>query len=83
MIFRGIVGNGKVEFVMPTMLPEGTVVSITLVRRRLAPKRPKNYDPRKDPAFRIRELAVASGRIEGAIEHDHYIYGSPKRSSRK
>jgi hypothetical protein len=82
MTFRGTVRNGKVELEPGADLPEGAPVTVDL-RSRTARKAPKNYDPLSDPAFRIGELAVPFGRKDGSREHDHYAYGTPKRSTRK
>ena len=36
-------------------------------------------DGEEDPAYRISSLAVDTGIEDLAIEHDHYLYGIPKR----
>lgn len=36
-----------------------------------------NVDP--DPAYDISEMAVKTGISDLASEHDHYLYGTPKR----
>lgn len=36
-------------------------------------------EPDKDPAFEIASLAVDTHIPDLAAEHDHYLYGSPKR----
>jgi len=33
----------------------------------------------EDPAYRISSLAVDTGIEDLSIEHDHYLYGIPKR----
>ncbi len=40
---------------------------------------PSTEDPNKDPAFDIASLAVDTHIPDLAEEHDHYLYGSPKR----
>lgn len=36
-------------------------------------------DAERDPAFDISSLAVTTGITDLAKEHDHYLYGHPKR----
>jgi hypothetical protein len=36
-------------------------------------------DAEEDPAYGISSLAVDTGIEDLAIEHDHYLYGTPKR----
>ena len=38
-------------------------------------------DVEKDPAFDLSELAVRTSIPDLATEHDHYLYGTPKRQS--
>jgi len=35
-----------------------------------------------NPLLAIIENAISGGHLDGAAEHDHYIYGTPKRASR-
>jgi predicted DNA-binding antitoxin AbrB/MazE fold protein len=35
-----------------------------------------------DPAFDLSDLAVETGIPDLASEHDHYLYGTPKRGKR-
>ncbi len=81
MTFRGIVRNGKIELDVPSDLPEGASVDVNL--RSDSRPRPKKSRSGRDPVFHISDLAVPSGRTDGAAEHDHYIYGTPKKSSRR
>jgi len=41
---------------------------------------PEDPDAGKDPAFDIASLAVDTHIPDLAEEHDHYLYGSPKRA---
>ena len=41
---------------------------------------PEDPDADKDPAFEIASLAVDTHIPDLAEEHDHYLYGSPKRT---
>ncbi len=36
----------------------------------------------QDPAFALADLAVETGVHDLAREHDHYLYGTPKREKR-
>ena len=40
-----------------------------------------NDDIEKDPAFDLSSLAVKTNISDLATEHDHYLYGIPKRGS--
>jgi hypothetical protein len=41
-----------------------------------------NKDVESDPAFDLASLAVKTGITDLAAEHDHYLYGTPKRESK-
>ena len=56
----------------PVDLEAGKNYTITV---KLSPE-----DPDKDPAFDIASLAVDTHIPDLAEEHDHYLYGSPKRA---
>lgn len=36
----------------------------------------------QEPAFALAELAVETGITDLAREHDHYLYGTPRREKR-
>ena len=38
-------------------------------------------DVEKDPAFNLSSLAVKTNISDLSTEHDHYLYGMPKRGS--
>jgi len=40
-----------------------------------------NKKVESDPAFDLAALAVKTGLADLATEHDHYLYGTPKRES--
>ena len=42
---------------------------------------PEDPDVERDPAYDISSLAVATDIPDLATEHDHYLYGLPKRRS--
>ena len=78
MTFRGIVRNGKVELESGSELPDGVSVDVSVSVP--AAKRSRKRSGQYDAAFHLADLAVPSGRTDGSVEHDHYIYGTPKRS---
>ena len=84
MTLRGTIRNGHIELDRATDLPDGTRVTIAAsVAKdllRAAKRRPRPRPSKKDPAFRIAELAVPMGIRDLAEQHDHYLYGTPKRS---
>ena len=67
MTMMGTVRNGRVELEPGATLPEGARVRIE----------PVSQTP--DPLEGIAEDAVATGISDLATQHDHYIYGTPKR----
>jgi predicted DNA-binding antitoxin AbrB/MazE fold protein len=60
--------NGVLKPKEPLALAEGTEVELTVHSAEA------DYDP-FDPVIGIGD----SGRTDGADQHDHYIYGTPKR----
>ena len=79
MTYQGRVKNGVVILSRRVRLPEGTVVNVQPVPARL---------PRKRHARGQTTLAEALGRFTGcakdlpsdlARNHDHYLYGLPKK----
>jgi hypothetical protein len=71
MTYRGHVQNGVVVLDEPAKLPDGTSVDVQPV-------------PPPEPTLGEKLLKYA-GIVEGppdlAINHDHYLYGVPKRKS--
>ena len=60
--------NGVLKPKEPLVLAEGTEVQVTIV--------PTNGD--FDPLEGVIGIG-SSGRTDGAAQHDHYLYGTPKR----
>jgi predicted DNA-binding antitoxin AbrB/MazE fold protein len=60
--------NGQLEFKGPVQLADGTAVRVVITPV------DDDYDP-LDAVIGIGD----SGRTDGAEQHDHYIYGTPKR----
>lgn len=74
MVYFGRIQNGKVVLEEAVTLPEGTRVR---VEPELAPGE-------VDPVYRLGEFAVDDGGPPDlAAEHDHYLYGTPKRREGK
>jgi len=67
MIIDAIVQNGHLVPKMPLALPEGTQVTVHIEMEE------------EDPLLWLAAHAVETGLTDGAEQHDHYIYGSPKR----
>lgn len=77
MVYFGKVRHGKIETDPGIRLPEGEIVRIEPVNG--AAPAPDG----SDPLDRIAELVVHDDLpADMAREHDHYIYGMPKRGSR-
>jgi hypothetical protein len=71
MIFEGRVENGAIVLETPTPLPEGARVRIEVISR----TQPTLLD-------RIGHLAGKAKNLppDAAEQHDHYLYGTPKKS---
>ena len=81
MTYRGKVQGGVVVFEQSAAIPDGTEVSVEPVDQ------PKAVEP-KAPAEgtlgqRLMKFAgIMKGNdlpTDGALNHDHYIYGAPKK----
>jgi hypothetical protein len=70
MVFKGIVENGSVKLPPEAELPDGTEVRVE----------PADQRPLMDLVRRLESLEDDPDWPEdGAAEHDHYLYGTPKR----
>ena len=69
MVYFGKIKGGRIELDTPTELPEGARVRIEPVA--------------DDPIYHLGDDAVDDPSLptDLAAEHDHYIYGTPKRNS--
>jgi len=85
MTIRGKVKNGKVVLQRPHTIPDGTEVEVRPVKRRKPTG--KKAKPTK-PKARLRSLAERFANVVGkatglpadaSINHDHYLYGTPKK----
>jgi hypothetical protein len=85
--FRGVVRNGQVVLDNPLPYPDGTQIRIEVVPRELAkpPEPAEDFEPitaeeaASDPLLWLAYHAVDTGIPDLADQHDHYIYGTPKR----
>jgi hypothetical protein len=71
MTYRGHIKNGQILLNEPVALPEGAEVNVEVI---------ENGEPQSTIWDKLRALA---GTVEGpedwAENHDHYLYGTPKR----
>jgi len=74
MTYRGHVKSGQIVLDEPVALPEGAEVNVELVAK--GQSQTNIWD-------KLRELSgIVDGLPEDLAEnHDHYLYGTPKRSS--
>jgi len=72
MTFRGHIKNGQITLDEPASLPEGAEVRVQVLEK--SDSKPTVWD----------KLLKLAGTVEGlpsdaAQNHDHYLYGTPKR----
>ena len=77
MVYRGWVKNGKIELDGGAVLPDGTAVEVSV-------REGANGAEDKSIPTLYEQLAPVIGQAEGlppdlSINHDHYLYGTPKR----
>jgi len=70
MTVRAIVENGVIKLPADVKLPDGEV---------FIQFSDDTHDIEGDSAYRIGDDAIDMGVSDLASEHDHYIYGTPKR----
>jgi hypothetical protein len=78
MVYFGKIQNGKIVPESELRLPEGARVRIEPI----TPSAPSSPGDPTDPVYRLGDDAVETGITDFASEHDHYIYGTPKRADR-
>jgi hypothetical protein len=75
-MLRGIIEDGRLKLSDGSTLPEGTRVRVEVTQSKTStPKRSS------DPITTIKDIAVRTGIPDLADQHDHYLYGLPKRAS--
>ena len=81
MMVRAIVENGRIVLPAGIKLADGTEVTITVIPSSAeTPAAPSaQAGANDDSASLIGDDAIDFGISDLAAEHDHYIYGTPKR----
>lgn len=76
-----VVKKGQLVLKKPLRLPDGTQVKVHIEKQNgQAAKKKSKAEDETDPLLWAAEHAIDTGIPDLAAEHDHYIYGSPKRS---
>lgn len=79
MVYRGHVREGKVVLDEPVVLPEGAAVAVHVEPLELATddddSMPTLYEQFESFIGKAKNLPA-----DASINHDHYLYGVPKRS---
>ena len=79
MTYQGHVENGTVVLDPPAMLPEGAKVEVAVVDNRESRGDTQSFiEWIVDLANSIPEEDVRMMPEDGSINHDHYLYGTPK-----
>jgi hypothetical protein len=81
---RGMVKNGKVLLENPEALAEGTEVEVRPVKKRKRSANQRKQKAKSHHKSLAERLANIIGKAPGlppdaAVNHDHYLYGLPKR----
>lgn len=81
MTLEGVVKNGTVVFDHPLNVPDGTRVKIVLPVDTLPEPRTSEEPPMSDLAKMLLKHAGTMTDLpeDAAAQHDHYLYGTPKR----
>lgn len=77
MVYRGIVMNGAVVLDAPVTLPDGTAVEVTLADAT------DESDGAAPTLFEQFETFIGKAKnlpSDASTNHDHYLYGVPKKS---
>lgn len=77
MVFRGHVRNGRIELDRPVGLPEGAEVEVAITSADEPAdeqRQPTLYDTLKPFIGSVDDLPE-----DFSVNHDHYLYGTPKR----
>ncbi len=78
MTYRGRVEGGSIILEQPATLPEGAVVEVRLLNDSL----PEGQSlERSSLAERLKDVVAKARGLppDAAMNHDHYLYGLPKR----
>lgn len=80
MTYQGHVENGALVLDVPVALPEGATIEVAVLETTESlPKRKPIWEIAVDLANSIPEEDVKRMPRDGAINHDHYLYGTPKQ----
>jgi len=80
MTYQGHVENGAVVLDEPVTLPDGAKVEVAIVKDTPPPHDGKSFaEWVVDLANSIPEEDVKQMPTDGSVNHDHYLYGAPKR----
>ena len=84
MAVRGKIKNGKVVLDDPRALAEGTEVEVRPAKKRKPAAKGKRPKAKGQPRSLAERLANVVGKATGlppdaSVNHDHYLYGLPKR----
>ncbi len=79
MVYSGHIKNGVVVFDKPVVLPDGLEVCIEVPEK--ASKTPINEEQIPTPSETLLKYAGKAVGLpeDAASNHDHYLYGTPKR----
>ena len=79
MVYRGHVKGGVVVLEPPAVLPEGVEVRVEVVPPGI--ERPLLDEQGKTLGQKLMKYAVRAVGLpeDSAVNHDHYLYGAPKR----
>ena len=79
MSYRGHIKNGIVVFDEPADLPEGTEVRVETISTVV--NRPESIEHVSTACERLKPLVgvIKDMPSDMSINHDHYLYGTPKR----
>lgn len=81
MVLRGHIKNGTIVLDEPQTLPEGAEVEVSF----LPPAPPAEVSKDREISTLYERLKPFIGKLDGlppdaSINHDHYLYGTPKKS---
>lgn len=82
MTYHGTFKNGVILLDRPVDLPEGQRVIVEPEPIPIVPAPNGSAEP-SDQSKELLKIAgiCNSGRSDGSVNHDHYIYGKPKREA--
>ncbi len=84
MILTGVVRGRTIEITSEAVLPEGAIVTLEARIEAASAPSPDAPVPPAEATPLQRELAAWAGSVDdlptdAAHQHDHYLYGRPKR----